>query len=458
MGHDEEATGAEDAREGERLAPAPPVAASGGVRHLVRLATIDVGPLRRHRDFRLLFAGYGLSFLGSMVTYVAIPYQAYQLTGSSLVVGLLSFAELVPLVLTALVGGALADAVDRRRMVWLTEAALMACAGVLTVNALLPEPQIAILFAIAMVMAGLDGIQRPSLEAAIPRLVERHELVAASALDSLRGNVGMIGGPALGGVLIATIGLPATYGFDLLTFAVSLIALARMRALPPPAEAEPPSLRRIAEGVRYAKSRPELVGTYGVDIAAMFFGMPMALFPAIADDLGGAGVLGLLYAAPSVGSLIATATSGWTGRVHRHGLAVIVAAMGWGVAVAAFGLAPNLPLALAALALAGGADMISGIFRSTIWNQTIPDHLRGRLAGIEQISYSTGPLLGNLEAGVVASLASVRASVVSGGVLCVVAVAALAVALPLFRRYDARHDPASPAAAAGAGGARAGSR
>jgi MFS family permease len=186
--------------------------------------------------------------------------------------------------------------------------------------------------------------------------------------------------------------------------------------------------------------------------------MPMALFPAIADDLGGAGVLGLLYAAPSVGSLIATATSGWTGRVHRHGLAVIVAAMGWGVAVAAFGLAPNLPLALAALALAGGADMISGIFRSTIWNQTIPDHLRGRLAGIEQISYSTGPLLGNLEAGVVASLASVRASVVSGGVLCVVAVAALAVALPLFRRYDARHDPASPAAAAGAGGARAGSR
>jgi MFS family permease len=309
-----------------------------------------------------------------------------------------------------------------------------------------------------MVMAGLDGIQRPSLEAAIPRLVERHELVAASALDSLRGNVGMIGGPALGGVLIATIGLPATYGFDLLTFAVSLIALARMRALPPPAEAEPPSLRRIAEGVRYAKSRPELVGTYGVDIAAMFFGMPMALFPAIADDLGGAGVLGLLYAAPSVGSLIATATSGWTGRVHRHGLAVIVAAMGWGVAVAAFGLAPNLPLALAALALAGGADMISGIFRSTIWNQTIPDHLRGRLAGIEQISYSTGPLLGNLEAGVVASLASVRASVVSGGVLCVVAVAALAVALPLFRRYDARHDPASPAAAAGAGGARAGSR
>jgi MFS family permease len=171
---------------------------------------------------------------------------------------------------------------------------------------------------------------------------------------------------------------------------------------------------------------------------AMFFGMPMALFPAFAEELGGASALGLLYAAPALGSLVATATSGWTGRIHRHGLAVIWAAGAWGAAIVAFGFAPNLPLALAALAAAGAADMISGIFRSTIWNQTIPDHLRGRLAGIEQVSYSTGPLLGNLEAGVVASLASLRASVVSGGVLCVAGVAVAAFALPAFRRYDAR--------------------
>jgi MFS family permease len=427
-----------DPREAERLAPAPPVAEPGRRRDLLRLAVVDLTPLRRHRDFRLLWAGQGLSFFGSMVTYVAIPYQVYALTGSSLMVGLISAAELVPLLGAALYGGALADWKDRRRMVQLSELLLAVCAGILVVNALLPAPQVWVLFVVAMAMAGLDGIQRPSLDAMIPRLVDRDELTAASALDSLRGNVGMIAGPALGGVLIAVFGLPVTYGFDMLTFTASLFALSRMRAVPPPADAEPPSLRRIADGLRYARSRPELVGTYGVDIVAMFFGMPQALFPAFADEFGGASVLGLMYAAPSVGSLLATATSGWTGRVHRHGLAVVLAAAAWGAAITVVGLAPTLWLALVFLALAGAADMVSGIFRSTIWNQTIPDHLRGRLAGIEQVSYSTGPLLGNLESGVAASLLGVRAAIVSGGVLCVVGVAAAAALLPAFLRYDSR--------------------
>jgi MFS family permease len=429
----------DELREAERLAPAPPVPERGRARRLARRAVVDLTPLRRHRDFRLLWAGQGLSFFGSMVTYVAIPYQTYQLTGSSLMVGLLSAVELVPLLGAALWGGALADWKDRRRMVQLSELSLAVCAAVLVANSLLDSPQLWVLFVIAAVMAGLDGIQRPSLDAMIPRLVDREELTAASALDTLRGTVGMIGGPALGGVLIATVGLPATYGFDCVTFAASLLALSRMRAVPPPADAEPPSLRRIAEGLRYARSRPELLGTYSVDIVAMFFGMPQALFPAFASEFGGASVLGLLYAAPSVGSLLATATSGWTSHVHRHGLAVIVAAAAWGAAIAVVGLAPTLWLALVFLALAGAADMISGIFRMTIWNQTIPDHLRGRLAGIEQVSYSTGPLLGNLESGVAAALFSVRASIVSGGVLCVVGVALAALALPAFRRYDARN-------------------
>lgn len=439
----------DEIREAERLAPAPPVAERGRLARLVGVATIDIGPLRRHRDFRLLFVGQGLSFFGSMITFVAVPYQAYQLTGSPLVVGLLSAAELPPLLVTPFIGGALADAFDRRRLVWFAELSLALCAGVLVVNALLPSPQLWVLFVIGMAMAGLDGLQRPPLDALTPRLVERHELLAASALDSLRMNFGMVAGPAIGGVLIAVIGLPLTYGLDVVTFGLSLLALARMRAVPPPPDADRPSLRGIVEGIHYAKSRPELVGTYSVDIIAMFFGMPMALFPAFADELGGPSVLGLLYAAPSVGSLVATLTSGWTKRIHRHGLAVIVAAAGWGVGVTAFGLAPNLPLALAALVFAGGADMISGIFRGTIWNMTIPDHLRGRLAGIEQVSYSTGPLLGNLEAGVVATLAGLRTSVVSGGILCVLGVALAAIALPAFRRYDERHDtpcatPAEP--------------
>ena len=294
------------------------------------------------------------------------------------------------------------------------------------------------LFVLGTAMAALDGLQRPPLDALTPRLVERHELVAAGALDSFRSNVAMVAGPALGGVLIAIAGLPLTYGFDMLTFVVSLVLLTRMGAVPPPPDAERPSLRGIVDGIRYARSRQELLGTYGVDMVAMFFAMPMALFPAFADRLGGPGVLGLLYAAPSAGALLATVTSGWTSRVHRHGMAVILAAGAWGVGVIGFGLASDLWLALACLAFAGGADMVSGIFRTTIWNTTIPDHLRGRLAGIEQVSYASGPTLGNLRAGALGSVIGLKASVVSGGILCVVGVAVTALLLPAFRRYDAR--------------------
>ena len=435
----------DDLREAGRLGPAPPVPEPGRVRAVLRLAAIDVGPLRRHRDFRLLFVGMGVSNFGSMITYVALPYQVYQLTGSSLAVGLMSLAELGPLLVTSFVGGALADAFDRRRLVQLAELLLAACAGVLALNSWLWDPRVWILFVVGAAMAGLDGIQRPPLDALIPRLVDRDELIAASALDSFRANLGWVAGPAVAGVLIAVLGLPLTYLIDVATFGVSLVALGLMRAVPPPPGAERPSLRGIVESFRYAMGRPELVGTYGVDMIAMFFGIPIALFPAFAEEFGGAGALGLLYAAPSVGALLATATSGWTGRIHRHGLAVCWAAAGWGVAITALGFAPNLALALLALTLAGAADMVSGIFRTTIWNTTIPDHLRGRLAGIEQVSYSAGPLLGNLESGVVAAFAGVRASIVSGGVLCVAGVAVAALALPAFRRYDARDRLTAPA-------------
>ena len=423
--------------EAERLGPAPPVPQSG-VRRLVSLAAIDIGPIRRHREYRLLWIGLAVSFFGSEISFVAVPYQTYKLTGSTAVVGLLALVALVPLLLSAIVGGAFADAVDRRKMVRFAELGLAVCSGLLLANALLPHPQVWVLFVVEALAAALGGFLRPSLDSLTPRLVEKDELTAAGALDSLRFQIGLIGGPAIGGVLISAAGLPAVFGIDIATFLVSLTALTMMRAVPPPPDAEPPSLRRIAEGFRYARSRPELIGTYGVDIVAMFFGMPTALYPAFARNFGGPSVLGLLYAAPSIGSLVANATSGWTRRVHRHGVAVIVAAGAWGVGILLLGLAPNLELALAALAFAGAADMVSGIFRSTIWNQTIPDRLRGRLAGIEQVSYSSGPLLGDVEAGVVGSLAGVRASIVSGGALCIVGVAAAALLLPAFRRYDAR--------------------
>jgi MFS family permease len=251
----------------------------------------------------------------------------------------------------------------------------------------------------------------------------------------------MIIGPALGGVLIAVIGLPATYGVDVISFLVSLATLRLMRAAPPPVENAEVSLRSIREGISYAVSSQVLMGTYVVDIVAMFFGMPMALFPAFAKEFGGAGVLGLMYAAPAVGSLVATVTSGWAGSVHRHGVAICIAAAGWGAAIVLTGLAPGLLLVLLGLAVAGGADTISGIFRSTVWNQTIPDELRGRLAGIEQVSYSTGPLLGNVESGLAAALIGVRGAIISGGALCVLGVAVVGIGLPVFWRYDAEDEP-----------------
>jgi MFS family permease len=417
--------------------PVEASAAGGRARRLFRALALDVTPLRESREFRLLFAGQAVSFFGSMMTFVALPWQTYRLTGSTLVTGLLGVAEFVPIFLMAFVGGALADAIDRRRMVLLTEALLAAGTLLLVFNSLLAEPRVWVLFVCAALFAALNGLQRPSLDALVPRLVPAEQMPAAAALKSLGTTVSMIGGPALGGLLVATAGPALTYTFDFVTFAASLAALWAMRAVPPPAGADSPSLRTVVEGLRYARSRPELLGTYLVDINAMFFGMPMALFPAVAERFGD-GSVGLLYAAPAAGALCVTLTSGWTRRVNRHGLCVALAAGCWGVAIIGFGLAGSLWAALACLASAGAADMVSGLFRMTIWNQTIPDHLRGRLAGVEVVSYTTGPLLGNAEAGVVAGLFGVRASIVSGGVLCVAGTALLSLLLPQLIRYDGR--------------------
>ena len=404
-----------------------------------RRFALDLTPLRTSRDFRLVFAGAGVSGFGSFITYVTLPYQVAHLTHSTLAVGLLGLFELVPLLLMAFVGGALADYIDRRKLVIGGEVAFTVLTGALMANAMLPRPHLWVVYAIAALSTAIDGVQRPAMEAMNPRLVEPHQIPAASALRSLRFNVTMLAGPALGGVLIATVALPWVYAVDLATFAFSLVCLALVRAVPPPPAADRPGLRSVATGLRYARSRPELLGTYLIDMNAMFFGMPMALYPFIADRFGGPGVLGLLYAAPSAGALLATLTSGWSKHVYRHGLMVVLAAAAWGAAIVGFGLSGHLWVALGFLAAAGYADMISGLFRSIIWDQTIPDHLRGRLAGIEMVSYSTGPLLGNLRAGLTARWLGIGGSVVAGGLLCIAGTVALAAALPRFVRYDGRH-------------------
>ena len=402
-----------------------------------RWFTLDFTPLRDSREFRLLYLGQSITFFGSMMTFVALPWQVFQLTNSSFVVGMLGVVEFVAVLFMGFVGGALADYLDRRLMVRLTEALLAAGSVVLIINALLPHPKVWVLFACAAFFAALTALQRPSLEALIPRIVKAEQMPAVAALQAFRGSLAMVGGPALGGVLVVTLGPALAYSVDLLTFVVSLIALTLMQAVPPPSDADRPGLKSIIEGLRYARSRQELLGTYLVDMNAMFFGIPMALFPAIAQRYGGASV-GFLYAAPAAGALVMSLMLGWTRRVHRHGLAVGIAAACWGFAIIAFGFAGQLWLALLCLAIAGASDMISGVFRMIIWNQTIPDHLRGRLAGIELISYHTGPMLGNAESGIVASLFSIRTAVVSGGVLCVVGTGLLLLALPSFRRYDGR--------------------
>lgn len=415
---------------------------------LLRLAALDLGPLRAHRDFRLLFIGQMVSYFGSMLTIVALMYQVFALTYSPLAVGVFGIVQFAPLLLLAFVGGALADTIDRRWMVQFTELALAALSGALLLNALQPAPQLWLLYLVGALAAGLEGLQRPSLSALLPRIVERDELVAAVALTKARQSIGQIVGPAIAGLLIASVGLPFAYGVDVVTFIVSLLMLRLMQAIPPPTRTERLQLRGVFAGLRYARSHPVLLGAYLVDMVATFLGWPTALFPALAviytrsaHVISAASALGLLYAAPAAGALLASASSGWTGHVHRHGLGIILAVMVWGLAIVGLGLAPSLLLALACLALVGGANTVSGVFRSAISNETVPDAVRGRLAGIELITYSSGPLLGDVEAGAVATIFTPQISALSGGVLCVLGVGLLALTLPQLRHYDNRDRP-----------------
>jgi len=398
---------------------------------------IDATPLRISRDYRLLYTGQFVSAFGSAISYVVLPWQMYHLTKSTFAVGMLGVAEFVPMFVMAFVGGALADYIDRRRLVLLAEAVMAVLCGALAVNSLLPQPRVWMLILMASLFAACNAVHRPAIEALTPRIVPLELMPSVAALSAFRYGVTFIVGASLAGVVTAKLGAAVGYTFDAATFIVSYVMLLLMRDAPPPEGADRPSLRSIRDGLLYARSRQELIGTYLIDIIAMFFGMPMALFPAIAERLGGASV-GLLYAMPAVGTMLVTLTSGWMKKVNRHGLAVALSVVIWGLAIIGFGFATNLWVALLCLVAAFAADMVSGMFRMMIWNQTIPDHLRGRLASIEMISYLTGPYLGNAEAGLVASLFGLRASVVSGGVMCVIGAGLLALFLPGFIRYDGR--------------------
>jgi len=398
---------------------------------------LDLSPLKASRDYRLLFIGQLVSFFGSMMTFIVVPWQMYQLTQSSAMVGYIYLAEFIPMVCLAFVGGALADFLDKRKMLRLTEIGQTCVTAILLLNSLLPRPQIWVLFVAVALHAGLAALQRPAFESFIQKVIPAEMMSAVMALNSIRFSVGMIVGPAVAGVIATQLSPTVAYAIDLGTFTASLIAVFMLRAVPSPENAEKPSVQGIRKAWKYAFGRQELVGTYFIDIAAMFFAFPQALYPALAVVYGDKYV-GFFPAAIAVGALLASLTSGWTKNVHRHGLMVTIAAILWGVAIVFFGFADSIVLALIFLATAGFFDMISGIFRGAIWNQTIPNYLRGRLASIEMMSYLTGPMLGSAKMGIVAERFGVKPALISGGILCVAAVAGAAVLLPKFAAYDGR--------------------
>ncbi len=404
---------------------------------------INLTFLRTHRDYRYLFLGQLISAVGSMMTYIALPYQMYELTQSSFSVGMISIAELCPLLITAFLGGAYADRFDRRKLLIRSELALAASTGLLAWYTWATTPSQWVLYIAAATISAINGFHRPALEAMTQQLGKPEDYAHISALNSLKSILGSVGGPSLAGFCIATFGLPAAYLIDGVSFALSLLAILQIKQIAfvtPEAATSASPLTDIQEGLRYAWGRQELLGSYAVDFCAMIFGMPTALFPAVADmfadaSLTSAQAVGYLYSAPAVGALVATLLSGWTHRIRSFGKAISISALIWGVCIIGFGCAHSFWLAVLFLALAGGADAMSGIFRMTLWNTTIPKNLRGRMAGIEMMSYMSGPMLGNAESGLVAAAFGTRFSIVSGGAMCLLGVSLCAIALPRYWNF-----------------------
>lgn len=405
-------------------------------RERVRGLAVDLGPLRTSRDYRLMWVGTSISFMGSWMTFVAIPYQVYKITGSTLAVGLLGLCDLIPLLTLSLFGGALADSFDRRRLLLATEALAAVVSTGLALNASLANAHLWAMYVGTFLVAAFYALGSPAQRSSAPLLLPADEIPAAAALSGASHNLSSMLGPALGGLVIGAAGLPATYLVDVASFLAAIAAVALMRPLPPPPRIDA-GKASVLDGIRFLRGRPVLQGSFLVDINAMVFGMPYALFPAVARSFGGAGVLGLLYAAPPAGAFLASVTSGWSRRATRHGVIVYVSVIGWGAALVLFGFSSTLWIALIWLAVAGAADAVSAIFRTTILQMSAPPEMLGRLSGLELSVVASGPSLGDLEAGALAALTSVRFSIVSGGLACIAGVGVMSLLLPAFHRYKA---------------------
>ena len=401
---------------------------------------LDLSPLRASSQFRRLYAAGFISMLGSMGTYVVVPYQLRLLTHSALAVGSIGLVELVPLIVFGLYGGVLADRLDRRRMIVATEFVLMASTAVLLVNALLAHPLTWILYVDAGVAAAASSLQGPSVSA-LEQVLVAHDLQrASSTLSMMSSTTASILGPALGGLAVVALGPATVYAANVVTFALSLSLLASLRATPAPRATGESHVAALAQGIRYARGRPDIMGTYVIDLLAMVLAFPVVMLPFVAARFHETYALSLLYCGLPAGALLATLSSRWTRRVHRYGRAVAVAAGVWGLGIALFGYSSSLGLVFAGLVVGGGADAVSGIFRTTMWNESIPPDVRGRMAGIEMISYSLGPTAGQFRAGVMAAWTTLRFSLTFGGLACTGSIAVVGAALPSLWRFDARTD------------------
>jgi MFS family permease len=398
---------------------------------------VDVTPLRESPGFRRLWVGQSIAYVAWRMMLVLVPVQVYRLTGSTLDVGLLALVQFVPLALFTILGGALADTQDRRRLLLGSTLGICAATAALVVISIPHRPSVALVFVLGFVAWSSFSLGAGATRSLTPRLVPLEQLPAAAALNGLYNNLGLVVGPAIAGVLISALGLAATYAVSLGGMLVAAAATFALPAVPPDPEAPRMSAATVLEGFRYLRSQQLVLSFFLIDTLAMLLGMPNALFPALAQHVfRDPASVGYLFAAPAVGAFAISLLSGWATHVRRQGVAIVLSASGWGAAIAAFGFVHDLPLALFLLAVAGAADQVSAIFRSTIVLTVTPDHMRGRLGGIEFAQVASTPSLGNLEAGVVAQLTSLRFSIVSGGIGCIVGTIAVALIFPTLLRYD----------------------
>ncbi|MCW2580865.1 MAG: major facilitator superfamily 1 [Blastococcus sp.] len=421
---------------------------------------IDTTPLR-NPHFRRLFLGVAATMLGQQMTLVAVPFQVYALTGDSLMVGVTSIVALVPLVVFGLLGGAIADAMDRRKLMLITSTGAAVTSALLAVQALLPGGgNLALLWVLTAFVSGFAAVNQPTRSAAIPALVGPALVPAANALSMTVRQAGVIVGPLLAGVLIGMGELFLAYVIDAVGFLLAALLLRGLPSLPPIGVSGPLRLRAavrgVGEGFAFLRTQPVLLMTFVVDVIAMMFAWPQVVFPELSETrfADSPNSLGWLFAGVSLGALLMGLTSGWVSRVDRQGAFVLGAIAVWGVAIVGFGLTPVLWLAVLCLAVAGAADMVSAVLRTSMLQIAAPDHMRGRMQGVFIVVVAGGPRLGDLRAGALASAASVSVAMVSGGVIVVVAMAVVALVVPSFWFFRASRSardvrPGSPAPESG---------